>query len=274
MTANKFTGKELDKETGLYYFGARYYDARMSRWISTDPALAEGKYFPKPNDYDTEHDFYWYIANINIKKIPGIGGVYNPINLNVYNYASNNPIRYIDPDGKLILLGCSGKNEGGTQFVNAMMEWASEQGIELDDRSIKELKRVGNDLNMVGDAKKFLFIASVYAAALDSLSYGSDVKDKVIALANMAGLTSEKLPDEIATALGAMDYKQLGIIAQGMNLVTAYSSEENAQMLEVYYDSQGNKALSEFWGKVAEIMGNIRYDTAESIVEKTNRKNK
>jgi len=174
----------------------------------------------------------------------------------------------------LILLGCSGKNEGGTQFVNAMMEWASEQGIELDDRSIKELKRVGNDLNMVGDAKKFLFIASVYAAALDSLSYGSDVKDKVIALANMAGLTSEKLPDEIATALGAMDYKQLGIIAQGMNLVTAYSSEENAQMLEVYYDSQGNKALSEFWGKVAEIMGNIRYDTAESIIEKTNRKNK
>jgi RHS repeat-associated protein len=37
-----FTGKELDEETGLYYFGARYYDPRTSLWQSPDPAL--GKY--------------------------------------------------------------------------------------------------------------------------------------------------------------------------------------------------------------------------------------
>ena len=34
-----FTAKELDEETGLYYFGARYYDPRTSVWQSTDPAL-------------------------------------------------------------------------------------------------------------------------------------------------------------------------------------------------------------------------------------------
>jgi RHS repeat-associated protein len=34
-----FTGKELDEETGLYYFGARYYDPRSARWISSDPAV-------------------------------------------------------------------------------------------------------------------------------------------------------------------------------------------------------------------------------------------
>jgi RHS repeat-associated protein len=34
-----FTGKELDQETGLYYFGARYYDPRTSVWQSADPAL-------------------------------------------------------------------------------------------------------------------------------------------------------------------------------------------------------------------------------------------
>jgi hypothetical protein len=50
---------------------------------------------------------------------------------------------------------------------------------------------------------------------LDSLSNGSDVNDKIIALSNIAGLTSEVLSEEIATALGALDYKQLGIIAQG-----------------------------------------------------------
>ena len=99
-TPYKFTGKELDKETGLYYFGARYYDARISRWISTDPALAEGKYFPKPNDYDTEHDFYWYYKNQDIKKLKGIGGIYRPINLDTYRYCGNNPIIITDPDGK------------------------------------------------------------------------------------------------------------------------------------------------------------------------------
>jgi len=102
-TPYKFTGKELDKETGLYYFGARYYDARMSRWISTDPALAEGKYFPKPNDYDTEHDFYWYILNDASGKLPGMGGVYNAHNLNVYCYSLNNPVKYYDPDGNVTI---------------------------------------------------------------------------------------------------------------------------------------------------------------------------
>ena len=39
-TPYKFTGKELDEETGLYYFGARYYAPRESIWLSVDP-LAE-----------------------------------------------------------------------------------------------------------------------------------------------------------------------------------------------------------------------------------------
>ena len=40
-TPVKFTGKELDDEGifGLYYFGARYYDPFICRWISPDPIL-------------------------------------------------------------------------------------------------------------------------------------------------------------------------------------------------------------------------------------------
>ncbi len=34
-----FTGKPLDAETGLYYFGARYYEPRLQRWLRADPAL-------------------------------------------------------------------------------------------------------------------------------------------------------------------------------------------------------------------------------------------
>jgi RHS repeat-associated protein len=84
-TPYKFTGKELDPETGLYYFGARYYDARVSRWISADPALE--KYIPdRKKEKDKE------------EKLPA-GGIYEPANIDVYGYVGNNPILYIDPDG-------------------------------------------------------------------------------------------------------------------------------------------------------------------------------
>ncbi|MFC3161020.1 RHS repeat-associated core domain-containing protein [Chryseobacterium arachidis] len=36
----KFNAKELDEDTGLYYYGARYYNPRLSIWYGVDP-LAE-----------------------------------------------------------------------------------------------------------------------------------------------------------------------------------------------------------------------------------------
>jgi len=74
----RFTGKELDEETGLYYYGARYLDPKYSRWLSGDPAL---------NDY---------MAGSSV----GEGGIYNTVNFNVYHYGSNNPIKYTDPTGR------------------------------------------------------------------------------------------------------------------------------------------------------------------------------
>ena len=58
-----FNAKEFDEETGLYYYGARYYEPRLSLWMSTDPM--EEKY----PDYST------------------------------YIYAAQNPIAYSDPTG-------------------------------------------------------------------------------------------------------------------------------------------------------------------------------
>ena len=63
----KFTGKELDLETGLSYFGARYYSAELGRFLSTDPA----------------------------KGSPDL-----PMTWNRYSYARNNPLRLVDPDGR------------------------------------------------------------------------------------------------------------------------------------------------------------------------------
>ncbi len=102
-TPYKYTSKEQDKETGWYYFGERYYFAQLSRWIAADPPLAKGDYLPKADDLDTDHDYYWQYNNDETAKLPGMGGVYNPINLDAYQYAGQNPTKYIDPDGNLII---------------------------------------------------------------------------------------------------------------------------------------------------------------------------
>ena len=80
----RFTGKELDEETGLYYYGARYLDPKYSRWLSGDPAI--GEYIPQ--------------AGADTSKLPN-GGVYNSFNFAVFEYGNNNPVKYNDPTGRI-----------------------------------------------------------------------------------------------------------------------------------------------------------------------------
>jgi len=98
----KFTAKEYDPETGWYYYGHRYLDPRLSRWITADPAMIKGEYFPKPKDFDTDHDYYWHFTHDETDKLPGMGGVFNTINLDAYQYAGQNPVKLLDPDGNRI----------------------------------------------------------------------------------------------------------------------------------------------------------------------------
>ena len=92
------TGKERDIETGLYYYGARYLDSRTGRWLSGDPAI--GEYVPEAPVSDE--------ARKRNGNLPGQGGVFNYVNLHVYHYAGNNPVKYVDPSGMWL------DNEDGT----------------------------------------------------------------------------------------------------------------------------------------------------------------
>jgi len=117
-----FTGKELDEDTGLYYFGARYYDQRTSVWVSVDPIV--GQYLPTGNK---EKD----------GKLPGMGGVFSTTNLNLYHYSGLNPIKYIDPDGrtkKVVVLNDSsgafgnGHNAIAIERTDGKFDYFSKEG--------------------------------------------------------------------------------------------------------------------------------------------------
>ena len=90
-----FNGKELDSETGLYYYGARYYEPKHTFWYGVDP-LTE-KY---------------------------------PFN-SAFVYCNGNPVKYVDPDGRFVTVfkasasagvgigyGLSGKIESGLVLDN------------------------------------------------------------------------------------------------------------------------------------------------------------
>ena len=69
----KFTGKERDDESGLDYFGARYYGNTLGRWLTPD-----------------------WSANATAVPYANFG---NPQSLNLYTYGKNNPTTFGDPDG-------------------------------------------------------------------------------------------------------------------------------------------------------------------------------
>ncbi|MEZ4861706.1 MAG: SpvB/TcaC N-terminal domain-containing protein [Caldilineaceae bacterium] len=70
-----YIGKERDEESGLYYYGARYYAPWLGRWICCDPLM---------------------------------GTIRKSMDFNRYLYTNANPCVYVDPDGRIATLALAG----------------------------------------------------------------------------------------------------------------------------------------------------------------------
>ncbi|WP_428265996.1 SpvB/TcaC N-terminal domain-containing protein [Haliangium sp.] len=105
----RFSGKERDGETGLYYYGARYYAAWIARWTSPDPL--------------------------------------GPIDsLNVYTYVRNNPIRFTDSTGMRLAEASDRTTQtplpGDVAEARRIGKERGKQYGELDAKAVRQLSKL------------------------------------------------------------------------------------------------------------------------------------
>ena len=113
-----FNAKEFDEETGMYYYGARYYEPRLSLWMSVDPLQ---------------------------EKYP---------NISTYCYAANNPIKFIDSDGRKLLFA-SGTTEAFKQKFRAAIMYLHEHNADGIIAQIDKRSTIIYITERVGEASAF-----------------------------------------------------------------------------------------------------------------------
>ncbi|MGI6540493.1 MAG: RHS repeat domain-containing protein [Bacillota bacterium] len=130
--AERYTGKPFDEGTGLYYFGARYYDPEAGRFTSRDPAK-DG--------------------------------------LNWYAYCRQNPLIYVDPDGECplpIITGAIGAAAGAG--YEAVLSYRQEGKINW--ARVTQGAIVGGAVGLGGGAATSLVTSAGLGGACATLTAG------------------------------------------------------------------------------------------------------
>jgi RHS repeat-associated protein len=175
-----FTGQMRDVETGLDFFGARFYSGALGRFTSADEVFAD----QDPSD---------------------------PMSWNLMAYVRNNPLRYTDPTGR----GCvaqSNPQAGDAAKAGAIL-WSNSPFVpgpscEDIDKADQELKP---SVVVEGSTSYFPSLASsaeFFAGVGDSLTFGAtnlvrlhmDVSVNTCSEAYTAGEVVETAAELVATA--------------------------------------------------------------------------
>ena len=133
-----FNAKEFDEETGMYYYGARYYEPRLSLWMSVD-RFAE--------------------------KYPATSG---------YNYAINNPVRYIDINGDSIRVSSENRELFNKTLKDVFGEFSSKFSYTQSDMLVFSGKNKG-----MGKAQRKVFKRLkkvMYSKTITNIQYGKDTQ--------------------------------------------------------------------------------------------------
>ncbi len=167
----KFSGKEQDVETGLHYFGARYYDSDLGRWTQPDPL--------------------WYVS-------PG---------LSPYNYALNNPFKYVDPDGRINVYVYN-----RTKIAVDMKKITSTIASQYSNAGVYDVQITSGFLGLIQYAFKSLTDDQSYIVALDSYNLGG----------NELGKSTESITGQVIVNAGKISADGVSNLEDGISNVASH----------------------------------------------------
>ncbi|OQX56015.1 MAG: hypothetical protein B5M53_03400 [Candidatus Cloacimonas sp. 4484_209] len=181
MNNHKFTGKELDG-SGLYYFGARYYDKGLGRWLVPDP-----------------------------KSLPGDLRLNQPQSFNPYVYCWNNPLKRIDKDGDYALALATymaigaGTAVGADFLLSAAMSGKSPVAYWKSGKySVKRMAVIGGVGAVSGAAFGAVSGLSISVAAKVLLGAGINIFGKEVTKETLEGKSITPKEGLIAGATGGL----------------------------------------------------------------------
>lgn len=223
-----FNAKELDEETGLYYYGVRYYDPRASVWLSVD-LIATYNPFEKENFIEGQHN----------------GGIYNSFNHGVYTYCYQNPVKLVDPNGK---------QSSFMDLGYAMMEptphstAAKQEAQKLEVHAAKPAA-IGISVGVVGLFAPMIPMVGVFGGVLDVnlITKGSEAGTVGIYFTLQGGAGLPNISGSGGTSVGMTHIKG------DERLFTTKSMAGSSEKTEVGYKAVSvSQATTIFEGGVAE----------------------
>ncbi len=147
-TPFKFNGKELDEETGLYYYGARYYTPELGIWLSVDPLS---------DKYPSLSPFMYCAGNPVVLVDPDGRELHDfgvnedgKIVLLKFDNKSPNRLFKVDKNGNKIDVNNDGKEVRGQDYINISNEVANSFNYQstldiCDNFSERSFAKTSND---------------------------------------------------------------------------------------------------------------------------------
>jgi len=191
-TPYKFSGKEKDAETGYSYFGARYYDSDLSIWLSVDPLAGK---FP---------------------------------HISPYAAFNNNPIIYIDPDGRenVVVIGGADKGQQDRyKFINSGLGQATRyHGAEKTTIILVTANMTADEIKSVQQMAQ--------AGGINFVSVGSaaEVANYFNSQTTTSGNVSQARLEDKITDVDIFGHGIPGSMEFGYDYVSGPKSEEEQKM--------------------------------------------
>jgi RHS repeat-associated protein len=172
----RYNGKEKDEETGLYYYGARYYAPWLGRWTAADPAgsqEAESQTRTRSQSQegeasDGEDD---QPQTLDLEKL-----------VNLYRANRNNPGSYFDPDGRDPL--SKGALAASRALARRFFKELGERGAQMVARRIgrRALKELAEGLSAKVEKHILEHTEEVAGKAVHNLFKAGTTKETIVGL--------------------------------------------------------------------------------------------